>query len=729
MGQVLRVLQQQQQQSHQLIQSLRGGWRSGGASAGAAGGGGGGGRRGAAPGPAGRPGDWTCAACGAYPCFARSVACFRCKAPRADAPATPGNAAARRAGGGGGVARAAGPATYLGPIGANGSRPMLGRRGQPPVGEGCPTTRVPGTSAAARAEAASAQRSAAVRLGDAVATGRQGAPHGSAAAGGAARAAAPGGPLAQRAPVATANRWAPLADGDEDGGVPRRDDDLGGAGGDDDEDCRDERMEDVEGEDASDVDEQVHDESEEQCSAAELRQVWQAHCAAYRLLEKEGHRVPPELLAAAREQRDGAERRWRDAKPPHPLHKRLRWAEVELRDALAKEAAHRQELQDHLDAAARRTSELEARLAIDEARSARKREALRNLQGGERAHESTAMERAARMAATGICLDVAPVLSTAIENLGDGAAEVRQDLQLAVVSLSRVEEILREAAGETSAARRATATTATHYDIGDSTTTGDSSSAGSGSTPTPEARTGGGKGNGAQRPVAAVPRWTGPDRADGKWGGPAWKRQAVASLEASKPEAGGCSEPTPTSSLQAAARAREQLEAAQQQAALAAGTAVQATGAQDGGGATAAAAARGDGAGAEQRHQEEERRVQEQRQETMRRQQEEIARARAAEAEREAREKQELLAKLSPEELRRAAELHNQQAAIAAAGFGTHQAAQGASIVHQQQVQQVAQGAAANGIEADADALMGMSAEELAEWGRDAQQSSGQVPW
>ncbi len=485
-------------------------------------------------------------------------------------------------------------------------------------------------------------------------------------------------------------------------------------------------MEDVHGEGADDADEQPQEEPGEQCTAEELKQAWQAHCAACRLLEKEGTRVPPELLTAAREQRDAAERRWRDAKPPHPLHKRLRWAEVELREAEAKEAAHRQELQDHLEAAARRTSEIEAKLAIDAARTARKLEALRSLQGQGRTHESSATERAARMAATGICMDVAPVLSAAIESLGDDAAEVRQELQLAVVSLGRVEGILRDAAGEAMEARQA-ATAATHYDISDATTKGSDSSAGIGVVPALHTRTGDGRGSGERTPVAAVPRWAGPDRSDGKWGGPAWKKQAVVSDGASQQGAAGPGGRDAATSLQAAEDARRELEEGQRRAAMAAGAAATAAGAQGNGGA--GAAVQDVNAEAERQRQEEEQRLQAQRQETLRRQQEEVARAQAAEAEREARERHELLAKLSPEELRRAAEMHNQQAAIAAAGFGTQQAAHGAGIVHQQQVHQVVHGAAARGVEADADALMGMSAEELAEWDRNAQESSGQVPW
>ncbi len=60
----------------------------------------------------------------------------------------------------------------------------------------------------------------------------------------------------------------------------------------------------------------------------DLKQAWLSHCSAVRLLERDGKAVPVELLAAAKEQREAAERKWRAAKRPHPLHKRLRWAEA-----------------------------------------------------------------------------------------------------------------------------------------------------------------------------------------------------------------------------------------------------------------------------------------------------------------------------------------------------------------------------------------------------------------
>ncbi len=137
------------------------------------------------------------------------------------------------------------------------------------------------------------------------------------------------------------------------------------------------RQGDRHGDDGDDADGDGEDEGEELDEAA-LKRDWLAHCAACRLLEKDG-RAPQQLVAEAKAQRDSAERGWRAAKTPHPLSKRLRWAEAELRDAEAKELARRSELEAHLAQAERRTKELEERLGIDAARTARKREAVERL--------------------------------------------------------------------------------------------------------------------------------------------------------------------------------------------------------------------------------------------------------------------------------------------------------------------------------------------------------------
>jgi hypothetical protein len=105
---------------------------------------------------------------------------------------------------------------------------------------------------------------------------------------------------------------------------------------------------------------------------------------------------------------------------------------------------------------------------------------------------------------------------------------------------------------------------------------------------------------------------------------------------------------------------------------------------------------------------------------------EQAAVQRAAE---EARQREDLISRMSPAELARAAEVHAQQQAVAAHAFGTLSASQVAGLVHQAHVEDVAQEAAREGAQADHDYLMSLSPEDLAQWERDRQGESGAVPW
>ncbi len=63
----------------------------------------------------------------------------------------------------------------------------------------------------------------------------------------------------------------------------------------------------------------------------QLRRAYEEHARAARDLERRGIHGPP--LATLQAARDEAEQRWREAKPPAPLSKRLEWAETKLRKA------------------------------------------------------------------------------------------------------------------------------------------------------------------------------------------------------------------------------------------------------------------------------------------------------------------------------------------------------------------------------------------------------------
>ncbi len=691
----------------------------------------------------GRLGDWRCKACEAFPCFGRTTRCYRCGAARDDGGPRHGQ---RTGGGGKGdhLTRDVEHRAYLGPRGANGSRPLLGGRGRQEAAAAAPrqpdpsrppSARVPGASLAAKVEAerharlagqGSTQGSEFADTKDGFLPVRGGISAKRAAWGGSSSS----GQATDVPRTARPNSWAELAEEDDDElleeEVPMHCDDEQQEPGQppahehaQQPPQLDERRDDdgADGDEADDVGEGAADEST-------LKRDWLAHCSACRLLERDG-RTPHQLVVEARALRDSAEKRWRAAKTPHPLHKRLRWAESELRDAEARESARRDELEVHLAQAAKRTRELEDRLSVDAARTARKREAVERLhREGAGGHCRPSAERAAIAAATGISTEVAPVLLAAIEKLGASTNEeqeaARKELQLAAVSLSKVEEVLREGVQPP-----APSGGPVQYDIGDDDF--DDHRRGDNDHRLPsDARTTGT--SGADRPpaAAAVPRWT---KAPNN--GP-WRRT-------------GCSKSAVEEARRLLARRADGATGATGHAAGdGTGDKLGAHGkAYERSGATTndlAVAERRDreaaqeqwrefqqrqeeAKDADQLRQEEQLRLQREQRcnEELQRHQAEAQRAAEARAAEEARQREQLMATMSPEQLALAAELHAQQLAIGAKTFGTQEAAHLAGLAHQAHVQRTLQEAEGVGGQADADRLMAMSPEEFAQWNRDCQ--------
>ncbi len=659
-----------------------------------------------------RPGDWRCSHCNAFPCFARARRCYKCGEFK--------GAVAN-------LSRPQGRSEYLGPIGADGARPMLGGRASPQAaagnrrdysgGERSPTTRVPGASRAALAEAerhrsqpgrGAEQRPEAHDCGDGFRPVRNGvAPKAAAAS-----VAAGGGALqANVKATAVRNSWAALSEEDDDDGDHMETDgpavggEVGGAGGHDEDDGDAEEGDEDRGDAHGDLDEGA------------LRRAWQGHCHACKLMERNAHDFPARLLDEARALRDAAERQWRAAKQPQPLHKRLRWAEAALREAEGKERAHRQELQEHLAAAEQRTKEIEGRIAVDAARTARRRAALDALRFEAAPRALPSSERAARVAVSGITSDVGPQLAAIIERmatpLGDDAESIRQELQLVAVSVSRVEGVLREG---TEADARSGCTA--HFDISDTSANGPADGGGDGP---PGDDHGGrdGKDNVTRTAAQPLTRWArqaehgvwkkdggnnatsgaAVDEARRMLQGKLVGTPTVGSPSATGAPAGPGLEAANTNDLAEAERrsrhmAQQQLLALQQR---------------------------------QQAPKDEQQQLQEdvQRQQRLHSQQEELrkhqaamqqaAQARAAE---EDRQREALIASMSPQELARAAELHAQQAAIGAQVFGTQTASQLADMVHQAERQRAEQ--------AEVEQLMGTSQEDFI-----AQQSgnTGACPW
>ncbi len=88
----------------------------------------------------------------------------------------------------------------------------------------------------------------------------------------------------------------------------------------------------------------------------ELRAAFEEHARAAKELEKRGNFGP--ALETLQMARDEAERRWREAKPPAPLPKRLEWADGKLRKAQAALTRVRMELDAFDEEANRRRAEI-----------------------------------------------------------------------------------------------------------------------------------------------------------------------------------------------------------------------------------------------------------------------------------------------------------------------------------------------------------------------------------
>lgn len=298
--------------------------------------------------------------------------------------------------------------------------------------------------------------------------------------------------------------------------------------------------------------------------------------------------------------------------------------------------------------------------------------------------------------------------------------DMRKELRTVAAMLGHVEGVLQEATEKAAAARGPT-----HFDISGGTAGGSDGRSGDGRCDNGGGTEGGGDGTTTQS--AQAPRWIKPNPSA------PWKRLATTAADAVEQArqmlqrregtaiAGSTGERTgvageplvmassgaTTNDLAEAAR-REQARAEQQ---------IQAVVQQ-----------RQHQPSLQQLHQEEQERMQrEQRQrEEMAKHQEAFQRAAAERAAQEAREREEIIAKLSPADLARAAEVHAQQAAVAAHTFGTAGANHLAGLVHQAHVQQVAQATVGADVEAEEiNRLMEMSPEELAQHDREMQERGG----
>ncbi len=473
--------------------------------------------------------------------------------------------------------------------------------------------------------------------------------------------------------------------------------------------------------------------------AEELRREWDLASEAVRVLERAGRNYPQRLMEAARAERDEAERAWRAARRPHPLYKRLRWAEAALNAAVAKQRANREEAEAYAAEVERQRERMAKRAEDDDARVRKRRAHLDQLREEEKQEEGGTKEgaaqaegglRAMQEAADGIAA-AAPRVAAVIEDLQDSVA--KETLQAALVALTNAHGGLRSAAesasggdafrqpswartvpwasadGNERRAKRAVRepsppVTATQGIPGAAKT----DSAGDGSAS--------GQQQQQQQPQQQQqqqqhPRWSrarGDEHGDA---GPAAKRAAWADqtegtlIDAPPslvdgPVTGGGAPVTP--SLEAAERARHcvlrfDAETAARVAAEAGAAAAAAQAAADAAAAELAAADR-------------------RKEEVIRQQQAKVAEATERQRQEEARQREQLLASMSEDERRRAEALHQQQQLIAAPGFGSADAGALAGRVFGARVLEVVDLARANGITADPQHLQTLTPEKLEEY-------------
>ncbi len=410
-----------------------------------------------------REGDWTCGGCGFEPNFQFRQRCWQCGESRAG----------RQASGGGGPG-----ALTRGPIGADGLRPLLGGRAARPAAKETapatspkpPTHRVPGSSLAAAAMGArgTARPAASVAVAEVQ-------PRGGTAWG-------PGG--------AKSAGTAPGGDVDEDGfrvvlgrrkkasTVDGRDMRSGGGTGTDGADNADTTMHGdlgkhgrtepktvVKERETDDAEDDGDEEAEDAPGPAELRRRWMAEVGIAKQLARQGLSSSHPAMAAATAARDAAERRWRDAKEPAPIAKRLGWAHKKLDRAIEIQTETRAAIAKLEEDFNSKRAELQERLDEDTERVRKRRHQLAGVQGEAGAGSPSASAtrgpggEAVRRACGTIRDKVAPALSALAEQLGTGT-EAWATVNGLLSSLAESQQVLEEVAGGGEAQAEA-------YDIAD----------------------------------------------------------------------------------------------------------------------------------------------------------------------------------------------------------------------------------------------------------------------
>ncbi len=451
MGQLLQELRHQSQQQQRILQALCGSGqrqqqqqqqqyaRARSPSLGAGGGG---------PPPTfrrqsqtqPRDGDWACTACSFFPNFAKRRRCLQCGRAKAGAPAA-------REG-----------TLTAGPVGAGGLRPQLAW-GASRLGacDAAPTHRVPGSSAAAPPARRPGAPCPAVTSSSSVSMGT--ARVGSGAAGSSGRDASSATPARKAtAPRCDEDGFVEVvhnasrrrrAKGEEEEGPNTRgweagqdgDPSMHAAGPGDGDNVEDMWQ------CAADASSQLgddEDEDEEERRASEedpnvLRNRLEDEQSMVRTLIREGVDSSHPAMVAAVAARDAAEEAWRATRRPHPVARRMGWAQQALDRAMRSRDKVRDELADFDTRTKEQRRHIEERLGQAMERVSKRRQALEELQE-EAALDAPGYKKGkgtsevCSQLAGGMRQSIAPQVAALEATLEDGS-EAKQQFNLLVAQL------------------------------------------------------------------------------------------------------------------------------------------------------------------------------------------------------------------------------------------------------------------------------------------------------
>ncbi len=133
----------------------------------------------------------------------------------------------------------------------------------------------------------------------------------------------------------------------------------------------------------ADGDDDEHEEHGAECGPAdptELKERWDRESATVRLLQREGMAEAHPVLLAAIAARDGAEQAYRSGKAPHPVARRMGWAQARLDKVRRAKDRTRAELAAFDAECQARRQKLVDKLEEDEARVCKHEKALEELQ-------------------------------------------------------------------------------------------------------------------------------------------------------------------------------------------------------------------------------------------------------------------------------------------------------------------------------------------------------------